>query len=230
MRAAEPTSHMAIIAASFGMPTLVAMGPQLSRVPEGARVLLDAIARRAGHRSRRSGADACGCAGASSAIDDRGDCLTRDGERITLARQSRRTERRRACACRRRGRLRAACAPNFCSSTARKRRQQEEQLAAYQAIADALGGRPLTIRTLDIGGDKPVPYIRFPDEQNPALGARGIRTGLFAPELIDEQLRAIARVAGRGDQGDDPDGLVGRRAARGSRATGSRAAIRSRSA
>ena len=53
---------------------------------------------------------------------------------------------------------------------------QEEQRSTYQAIADALGERPLTIRTLDIGGDKPVPYIRFPPEENPALGARGVRT------------------------------------------------------
>jgi phosphocarrier protein FPr/phosphocarrier protein len=72
----------------------------------------------------------------------------------------------------------------------------EEQRSAYQAIADALGGRTLTIRTLDIGGDKPVPYIRFPDEQNPALGARGIRTELFIPGLLDDQLRAIAEVKG----------------------------------
>ena len=54
----------------------------------------------------------------------------------------------------------------------------------------------MTIRTLDIGGDKPVPYIAFPPEQNPALGARGIRAGLFKPELLDEQLRAIAGVEG----------------------------------
>jgi phosphoenolpyruvate-protein kinase (PTS system EI component) len=74
----------------------------------------------------------------------------------------------------------------------------EEQRSAYQAIADALGPRPLTIRTLDIGGDKPVAYIRFPDEQNPALGARGVRTHLFDPQLIDEQLRAIAEVDGEG--------------------------------
>ena len=68
--------------------------------------------------------------------------------------------------------------------------------SAASALTVELGGRPLTIRTLDIGGDKPVAYIRFPHEQNPALGARGIRTGLFEPDLIDEQLRAIAQVKG----------------------------------
>jgi phosphoenolpyruvate-protein kinase (PTS system EI component) len=61
-----------------------------------------------------------------------------------------------------------------------------------------LGERPLTIRTLDIGGDKPVPYLPFPDEENPALGLRGIRTSLLQPDLLDAQLRAIARVRSKG--------------------------------
>src|SRR5262249_3896004 len=71
---------------------------------------------------------------------------------------------------------------------------EEEQLDEYQRIARALEGRPLTIRTLDIGGDKPIPYLPLPHEENPALGLRGLRTSLWRPDLPRVQLRAILRV------------------------------------
>jgi phosphocarrier protein FPr/phosphocarrier protein len=185
------TSHVALIAASFGIPTLVAMGPELSRVPEGSRVLLDATAgvlvidpdEAAQARARAQG----------KAMEQGGDCVTRDGERVTLLANLgglADVEATLAAGAEGCGLLRT----EFLFLDRAQAPSEEEQRAAYQAIADALGGRPLTIRTLDIGGDKPVPYIRFPHEQNPALGARGIRTGLFEPGLIDEQLRAIGQV------------------------------------
>ena len=123
-----------------------------------------------------------------------GDCVTRDGERISLLANlgSLRDVDALAAGAEGCGLLRT----EFLFLDRADAPSAEEQREVYQAIADALGGRPLTIRTLDIGGDKPVPYIRFPDEQNPALGARGIRTDLFEPELLDEQLRAIAGVNG----------------------------------
>jgi phosphocarrier protein FPr/phosphocarrier protein len=71
---------------------------------------------------------------------------------------------------------------------------EAEQLEQYQQIARALEGRPLTIRTLDIGGDKPIPYLPLPHEENPALGLRGVRTSLWRPDLLRIQLRAILRV------------------------------------
>ena len=71
---------------------------------------------------------------------------------------------------------------------------EDEQLQQYQAIADALERRPLIIRTLDIGGDKPIPYLPLPAEENPALGLRGVRTSLWRPDLLRVQLRAILRV------------------------------------
>jgi phosphocarrier protein FPr/phosphocarrier protein len=71
---------------------------------------------------------------------------------------------------------------------------ETEQRREYQAIADALNGRPLIVRTLDIGGDKPIPYLPLPAEPNPALGLRGIRTGLWRPDLMRTQLRAILAV------------------------------------
>ncbi|WP_414513833.1 phosphoenolpyruvate--protein phosphotransferase [Nostoc sp. PCC 9305] len=73
---------------------------------------------------------------------------------------------------------------------------EEEQLLVYQAIAQVLDNRPLIIRTLDVGGDKPLPYIKvgFP-EANPFLGWRGIRFCLDRPELFKTQLRAILRAS-----------------------------------
>ena len=68
------------------------------------------------------------------------------------------------------------------------------QFATYQRIAEGLQGRPLIIRTLDAGADKPLPYLDLPPEENPALGLRGVRVGLWRPELLRAQFRAILRV------------------------------------
>jgi phosphocarrier protein FPr len=75
---------------------------------------------------------------------------------------------------------------------------EEEQLAAYRTMTNALNGLPLIIRTLDIGGDKVVPYLTFPHEDNPFLGVRGVRLCLRHPELFIPQLRAIYRASTTG--------------------------------
>jgi phosphoenolpyruvate-protein phosphotransferase len=72
---------------------------------------------------------------------------------------------------------------------------EEQQYEAYRAAAQALGGLPLIIRTLDIGGDKPLPYLTSPPEANPFLGWRALRLCLAMPELFKAQLRAILRTA-----------------------------------
>ena len=105
---------------------------------------------------------------------------------------------------------------------------EDEQATAYQAIADALGGRPLIIRTLDVGGDKPLAYLPLPHEENPALGLRGVRASLWRPDLLRTQLRAILRVAPAGACADHAaDGDRRFRAARRARACSTRAATRS---
>ncbi|MGH2524175.1 MAG: phosphoenolpyruvate--protein phosphotransferase, partial [Anaerolineales bacterium] len=74
---------------------------------------------------------------------------------------------------------------------------EEEQFAAYRRVAAALGReRPLIIRTLDVGGDKPLPYIDMGAEANPFLGWRAIRLCLARPDFFKVQLRAIVRAAG----------------------------------
>ncbi|GJD93696.1 phosphoenolpyruvate--protein phosphotransferase [Methylobacterium iners] len=71
-----------------------------------------------------------------------------------------------------------------------------EQQALYEAVFAATGDRPVTIRTLDIGGDKILPYMPALEEENPALGWRAIRIGLDRPALLRVQLRALLRAAG----------------------------------
>ncbi|MCA9916392.1 MAG: phosphoenolpyruvate--protein phosphotransferase [Anaerolineales bacterium] len=75
---------------------------------------------------------------------------------------------------------------------------EDEQFDVYRQIAEAMAGKPVIIRTLDIGGDKPLPYVQVPPEDNPFLGERGIRLCLNRPELLREQLRAILRAASYG--------------------------------
>nr|MBA2637992.1 phosphoenolpyruvate--protein phosphotransferase [Solirubrobacterales bacterium] len=72
---------------------------------------------------------------------------------------------------------------------------EEEQVAVLREIAGTLEGRPLVVRTLDVGADKPLPALRQAPEANPFLGVRGVRLSLARPEEFAVQLRAIARVA-----------------------------------
>ncbi|MFV5639322.1 phosphoenolpyruvate--protein phosphotransferase [Acinetobacter oleivorans] len=69
------------------------------------------------------------------------------------------------------------------------------QEADYRVVLDALAGRPLVVRTLDVGGDKPLPYLPIAEEENPFLGLRGIRLTLRRPELLRQQLTALLKAA-----------------------------------
>jgi phosphocarrier protein FPr len=71
----------------------------------------------------------------------------------------------------------------------------EEQFAVYRKIAESLEGRRITLRTLDVGGDKPLEFLQTPAEVNPYLGVRGIRLSLAHPELLTDQLSAMVRLA-----------------------------------
>lgn len=194
------TSHVAILAAAIGLPALVAIGPGLQRIAAGTALLLDADAgvlhvdpdterlaatrrqlelRRARSATEREAAQR--------------DCYTADGARIevfanigSLA-DAQAAVRNGAEGC---GLLRT----EFLFLERETAPSEAEQRAEYQRLAEALAGRPLTIRTLDIGGDKPIPYLLLPAEENPALGLRGVRTSLWRPDLLREQLRAILGV------------------------------------
>jgi phosphocarrier protein FPr len=76
---------------------------------------------------------------------------------------------------------------------------EDEQYEAYREMVEKLDGLPLVLRTLDIGGDKNVPYLKLPHEDNPFLGVRGIRLCLRHPELFRPQLRAAYRASVHGN-------------------------------
>ncbi|WP_313001803.1 phosphoenolpyruvate--protein phosphotransferase [Brevundimonas sp.] len=199
-----PTSHVAILAAAMGVPALVAVGSGLDRIEDGALVVLDADGRRL--VANPSAARQARAQSAAAARDRRRaearalaaeDCRTADGVRIEVfANLGDVAEAAPAVAggaegC---GLLRT----EFLFLERQSAPTEDEQLAQYQAIADALDGRPLIIRTLDAGGDKPLPYLPMPHEDNPALGLRGVRTGLHRPDLLLTQLRAVCRVRSSG--------------------------------
>jgi len=195
-----PTSHVAILAAAMNIPAVVALGPRVLSIEDGALVILDgdegrlqvapkpaeiaaAQTRLFERRSRRAKATA-----AAQAL-----CHTADGVRIEVfANLGAVDETASAVAngaegC---GLLRT----EFLFMERAAAPDEAEQYAAYQAIAQTLDGRPLVVRTLDIGADKPVAYLPLPPQDNPALGVRGIRVGLAWPELLRTQLRAILTV------------------------------------
>jgi phosphoenolpyruvate-protein phosphotransferase len=202
MAAGGPTSHVAILAAALGVPTLVAVGPQALEIPQGCNVVLDATAgtlevspapeRIAVARAAMSVHAAQRAALLSVAPRT---ARTADGVRIevfanigSLA-DAQAAVRNGAEGC---GLLRT----EFLFLERSVAPDEEEQRIAYQGIADVLGARPLTIRTLDAGGDKPIAYLPLPPEDNPALGLRGVRTSLARPDLLRTQLRAVLGVKG----------------------------------
>jgi phosphoenolpyruvate-protein phosphotransferase len=200
LAAGGPTSHVAILAGVMGIPMLVAVGDELLGIVGGTPAILNADAG-----TLRAAPPAEVLAAAERELVQRREARARDlaaaqrpcrlasGERIevfanlvgtvadaTLAVQ----QGAEGC-----GLLRTeflfldrACAPD-----------ESEQVAAYKRVADVLTGKPLVIRTLDAGGDKPIPYLPMPAEDNPALGLRGIRTSLWRPDLLETQIRALLR-------------------------------------
>lgn len=199
-----PTSHVAILAAAMGVPALVAAGEGLDRIANGTLVVLDADGRRLtaspsaqtlAASESRAAADRRRKAEARAASGEW--CRTADGARIEVfANLGAASEAADAVAggaegC---GLLRT----EFLFLDRQTPPDEGEQRAQYQAIADGLEGRPLIVRTLDAGGDKPLPYLPMPHEDNPALGLRGVRSGLLHPELLLTQMRAICRVRSSG--------------------------------
>jgi phosphoenolpyruvate-protein phosphotransferase len=195
-----PTSHVAILAAAMNIPAIVAAGTDVAAVPDGASLILDADAglvdvspAAAVLQAARSAMEARAARRASARAGAHEDCRMADGTRIEVfANLASRKDAEAAVAagaegC---GLLRT----EFLFMERDAAPSEDEQAAVYQAIADALGARPLTIRTLDVGGDKPVAYIPIPAEENPALGLRGVRTSLWKPALLRTQLRALLRV------------------------------------
>ncbi len=194
------TSHVAILAAAMDVPMLIGLGGRVQSVAQGASVIVDAdrgllqsapapaeleTAAQKVALQRRRREDERGAAQAES--------RTRDGVRIEVfANLGSVVDAVAAVAngaegC---GLLRT----EFLFIDRDAAPDEAEQLDAYQGIAAALAGRPLVLRLMDVGGDKPLRYLPLPNEENPALGLRGVRTALARPDLLRTQLRAALRV------------------------------------
>jgi phosphocarrier protein FPr len=196
-----PTSHAAVLARSLGIPAVVGLGEAVLDVREGAQVALDGdagvvvvdpspeVVQR--FEARRRGSE---MADRTARAEAHAPAFTLDGLPIEVAANVGSP-----------GDVAGAVEAGadgiglfrteflFMSRDAMP--SEDEQEAAYRAAAEALGGRPMIVRTLDAGADKPIPYLAQPAEANPFLGVRGLRLGLERPELLDAQLRAILRVA-----------------------------------
>jgi multiphosphoryl transfer protein len=195
------TAHAAILARALGIPAVVGLGDAVLAVDEGTLVLLDGgegtvqvapdedlVVRAQQERElaaqRRDRARAHACEPA----------VTRDGVTIEVAANL--------------GGAGGALAAvelgadgvgllrtEFLFLDRPEIPDEDEQAEAIASIAAELGGRPLVVRTMDVGADKPLPALPMPAEQNPFLGRRGIRLSLEYPELLATQLRAVLRVA-----------------------------------
>ena len=200
-----PNSHTAILARSLGIPAVVGCGrevlelvPGMTAVLDGAKgtVLPDPDAERLNVARQAPGA--AGSRRAEVLDEAYRPAITVDGHRVEVAAnigavpEAGRTVEAG-------GEAVGLLPTEFLFQDRTKPPDEDEQFEAYRTMAEALGGLPLIIRTLDAGGDKPLPYISMAHEDNPFLGQRGIRLSFAMPDLFRSQLRAILRAASHGE-------------------------------
>jgi len=199
------TSHVSIMARSMGVPAVVGVGPALEEALGAKTVAVD---------------------GAQGyAVTDPDEATVAEFERISegLAEERAVLDRYRRVEARTRDGRRIEVAANLGSASEAEDAlgwgaegvglfrteflfmerdelpSEEEQYGAYGAVAKAFGEKPVIVRTLDVGGDKDLPGVDQPPEENPFLGWRGIRMSLDTPGLFEPQLRAILRAAAHGN-------------------------------
>ena len=196
-----PTSHSAILARALGIPAVVGLGSRVLSLGAGRTALLDGDRGTLTMDPRAELLDR-----ARAEVRDRGrtealavaaahrPAITQDGIAVEVAANIGSVDEASRAA------LAGADAvgllrTEFLFLEAGSMPDEATQARAYSEIARRLQGRPLTIRTLDVGADKPLPYLRSVPEDNPALGLRGIRLGLAMPEVLLTQLRAVVTTA-----------------------------------
>lgn len=187
-----PTSHTAILARALGLPAVVA-APGVLELAEGTVVLVDG---GAGTIEPDPAADTVAQVQAAAAREFTFDGIgrTADGHRVQLLANI--------------GDPKGAAAAvatgaegvglfrtEFCFLDCAEEPSIEEQVAQYRAVLEPFAGKKVVVRTLDAGADKPLPFLTDATEANPALGVRGYRTAVRHPEVLDHQLKAIARAA-----------------------------------
>ncbi len=199
-----PTAHSAIIARALSLPAVVGAGDAVLEVANGVPVILDGHAgtiqidpddasREKASKMQREWLARKEDADKSSAEP----AVTVDGHQVEIAANiagvsdAEQAVRSGAEAV---GLLRT----EFLFLDRETAPGEEEQFQVYRDIVQAMANRVVIVRTLDIGGDKPLAYIDVPPENNPFLGDRGIRLCLHRPELLRVQLRAILRASAHG--------------------------------
>ena len=196
------SSHAAILARSLGLPAVSGLSPNALHILNGTSVLLDgtkgelrlnpdeeqkqaALHQKQAERQKREELMAAKdepavttdhvrleIGGNIAGVDDTREVVDSGGEGVGLLRSE------------------------FLFSGRKEEPSEEEQTAVYGAVAEILGKtRTLTVRTLDVGGDKPLSYMPMPKEDNPFLGVRGLRLSLQRPDTLRRQVRAVLRAA-----------------------------------
>jgi multiphosphoryl transfer protein len=195
------TAHAAILARALGIPAVVGLGAALLEIPEATPLVLDGEAGTVdvdpGEKAiaeRRAEQEAEAERRRTLLARAREPGAMRDGRSVEIfanigsAAEAARAVEQGAEGV---GLLRT----EFLFLDRATPPSEEEQVEVLSEIARALEGRPVVVRTLDAGADKPLPFLRQEPESNPFLGRRGIRLSLAEPELLRTQLRAILRVA-----------------------------------
>ena len=197
----SPTAHSAILLRALGIPTVVGAGPDVLDVPGGTLLAVDGgsgeiVVDPSPPVQERFRAQAADLARSrrTALRDATAPAVTSDGVTVHVGANVGSVED---------ARLAAECGADlaglvrteFLFLDRAQAPDAAEQEAVYRGIAEALGGRRITLRTLDVGGDKPLSYLPMPAEANPFLGVRGLRLSLTHPPLLAEQLAAIVRVA-----------------------------------
>ncbi|PSF35202.1 phosphoenolpyruvate--protein phosphotransferase [Aphanothece hegewaldii CCALA 016] len=196
------TSHVSIMARSMGIPAIAGTEPRVLDLADGTPVILDGTKgklklnpaseemERVTNLQRRIAAKR-----EEDLTHTMEYALTQDGKRIEVVANigsQKDAEEAVKLGAEGVGLLRT----EFIFMERVKAPTEDEQTAIYSGIAKVLGPeRPLIIRTLDVGGDKPISYMPIPKEENPYLGERGVRIGFDRPEILRTQIRAILRAS-----------------------------------
>ena len=199
------TSHVSIMARSMGIPAVVGIGDALEAALDAETVAVDGSEGRAvadPDPETRAAFEKLGMQREEErvALDEyrHVEARTRDGRRIEVAANlgsASEAEEALGWGAEGVGLFRT----EFLFMERDELPSEEEQYEAYSAVARAFGGKPVILRTLDVGGDKSLPGVEQPPEENPFLGWRGIRMSLDVPALFGPQLRAILRAAAHGN-------------------------------
>ncbi|PZV06402.1 MAG: phosphoenolpyruvate--protein phosphotransferase [Leptolyngbya sp.] len=198
------TSHVAILARSMGLPAIAGIEPRILDLADGTPVILDGTKGRvrlnASVDELEQTQDRIARQKAKQAIDLEHafePAITQDGRQIEVVANigsQKDAEESLKVGGEGVGLLRT----EFVFMEASSAPSEDEQEVIYASILRVLGDRPMIIRTLDVGGDKPLPYLPMAHEENPFLGERGIRLSFDRPELMRTQFRAILKASTTG--------------------------------